>query len=124
MSTCLVSASENLLCLDEPPDAARFLESLSFRLLLYCSKLVNLLQNYGLQFEHHRGTAQLYSSLSPMSASSVFPFPLLPAGLMYSVAVELVLLAGLVQMRQQLLLGELVPTLEVELVGELALETI
>ena len=60
-----------------------------------------------------------------MSASLVLSFPLLPAGLVYSVAVKLVLLAGPVQVQQQLLLGGLVPTLEVELgVYELALETI
>ena len=49
------------------------------------------------------------------------PVPLLPAGLCALRCLELVLLAGLVQVQQQQLLGGLVPTLEVELgVGELA----
>ena len=49
------------------------------------------------------------------------PVPLLPAGLGVLRCPELVLLAGLVQVRHLQLRGGLVPTLEVELgVGELA----
>ena len=46
--------------------------------------------------------------------------PLLPAGLSVLRCLVLLLLAGLVQVRQQLLLGELFPALEVELGDGLA----
>ena len=50
------------------------------------SRFIHVNLNGFYRAELHRGTARVCSSWSPMSASSVFPFPLLSAGLVYSVA--------------------------------------